>query len=104
LREISKGVNMDMMRMINAVHLEANESDDPDLEDSVPWRPLIEVLVQQIRKGKHPAKLAIMRWWYLLFKINQKKVSQSTSHCNSCRDHPHNRCFSPPPPPPPPPP
>ncbi len=75
LRELSIGVNMDMMRMIDSAHADAKNSDDPDavLAD-IPWRPLIEVFVQQIRKGKHPAKLAIMRWWYLLFKINQPKV------------------------------
>ena len=72
LRELCRGVNMDVMRMINTAHAEAECN--PSAVSEIPWPALIEVFVQMIRKGKHPAKLAIMRWWYLLFKINQPKV------------------------------
>jgi len=73
LRELCRGVNMDVMRMINTAHAEAERT--PSAVSEIPWQALIEVFVQMIRKGKHPAKLAIMRWWYLLFKINQPKMS-----------------------------
>jgi len=73
LRELCRGVNMDVMRMINRVHVEVERN--PSAVSDIPWQALIEVFVQMIQKGKRPAKLAIMRWWYLLFKINQPKMS-----------------------------
>lgn len=75
---------MDVMRMINRVHVEVERN--PSAVSDIPWQALIEVFVQMIQKGKHPAKLAIMRWWYLLFKINQPKVLYRSNDSSSQLD------------------
>ena len=66
---------MDVMRMINTAHLESKKNASSTVSE-IQWQPLISMFLSTIQSGKHPAKLAIMRWWYLLFKINQPKVLQ----------------------------
>ena len=68
LKELAHGLNMDAMRLIK----KALDSEDKSMEDKIPYSEIANVLVEQLRQGRH--KLAILKWLFLLFRMKQAKV------------------------------
>ena len=81
IRELSSQVNVNLMKLVKKIEKQRSVVTSSIFKQDLSihqleLESLVEVLSQQLQRGRVETKLASLRWVYHLFKICQQRVSQ----------------------------